>query len=205
MIIINFKNYVTGEKALALAKLIEKHLPKAIICPPTNDITNISQKTKLKVFSQYLPKNNSPKARGTLLNHSDHPLNFEKIKKAKKLADKNKLKVIICVGTTQQAEKFLSLKPWAMALEDKKLISTKKSITSFKQNEVKKFVAILKKTKIIPLCGAGIHSREDVAAAKKLGCKGVLIASAIANTPPKKAGKLLKEISRSYHAHHKSK
>ena len=194
--IINFKNYVTGKKALALAKLIEKHLPKAIICPPTNDITNISQKTKLKVFSQYLPKNSSPKAKGTLLNHSDHPLNFEKIKQAKKLADKNKLKIILCVSTAQQAKKFLSLKPEAIAFEDKKLIGTGKSITEYKPDEIKKFAKIFHGTTIAPLCGAGIHSANDIKTAKKLGCKGVLIASAIAKAPIKKTEKLLEKIAK---------
>jgi len=32
---------------------------------------------------------------------------------------------------------------------------------------------------IVPLCGAGISNKEDVEAAKKLGVKGVLVASAI--------------------------
>ena len=48
---------------------------------------------------------------------------------------------------------------------------------------------------IIPLCGAGISNSEDVKIAMDLGVNGVLVASAIAKAPLKKAKKLLMEIS----------
>jgi triosephosphate isomerase len=43
------------------------------------------------------------------------------------------------------------------------------------------------------LCGAGITSGEDVAAALILGCKGVLVASAVANSQSPE--KFLKDVS----------
>ncbi len=45
---------------------------------------------------------------------------------------------------------------------------------------MERFVKMLKGSKIIPLCGAGIGNLEDVLEAKRLGCKGILISSAIA-------------------------
>ena len=59
----------------------------------------------------------------------------------------------------------------------------------------KKKRIVLLDTGIIPLCGAGVHSAKDVVAARKLGCKGVLIASAIAAVPLKQAEKTLREIA----------
>ena len=50
----------------------------------------------------------------------------------------------------------------------------------------------MKKTKILPLCGAGISTAEDVKEAYNLGCKGVLISSAIAKS--KNPIQLLKQL-----------
>ena len=96
MIIINFKNYKLGKKALALAKEIEKYLPHAIICPAAIDIEECSRKTNLKVFAQSADPIDSERAtgfntlkaikeagaKGILINHSEHPLPYSKIKKA---------------------------------------------------------------------------------------------------------------------------
>jgi len=116
------------------------------------------------------------------LNHSEHRITMTNIRKTVKRCGEVGLKLVICAGTLRQVQQLKKLNPFAIAFEDKKLIATGKSITSYKANEVKKFVELLKDTDIIPLCGAGITSGEDVAAAMLLGCKGVLVASAVANS-----------------------
>ena len=82
--------------------------------------------------------------------------------------------------------------------EDKKLIGTKKSITQYRTEEVKKFAHFLNNSPhgAAPLCGAGIHSAEDVQASYALGCYGALIASAIAKAPAKKADEFLRELAK---------
>jgi triosephosphate isomerase (TIM) len=211
MIVINFKNYVTGERAIALAKLIEKYLPEAIIAVSTEYVFEVCAESRLKVYGQHVDVIEDGRgtgfiapsalkkegASGSLLNHSEHQLKIEVIKRTMKEAQKAKLNIILCAGSVEQARKFIKLKPrpYAIAFEDKKLIASGKSITNYKAGEVKRFVKVLKGTGIRPLCGAGIHSAEDIAAAGNLGCKGVLIASAIAAVPLKKAEKLLMEIS----------
>ena len=85
------------------------------------------------------------------------------------------------------------LAPYAIAFEDPKLVGSGKSITQYRSSDVKKFAELFKNSKIIPLCGAGINSADDAKEAYALGCKGVLIASAIANV--NKPEKLLKEIA----------
>lgn len=208
MIIINFKNYKHGRESLALAKKIQRFLPKAIVSVSSTDIFLVSKNTKLSVFAQHVDFLDSDRAtgfltaeavksagaKGTLVNHSEHPLKSEEVKRIVQMANEKNLKVILCVPTIKQAKKFLHLKPWAMAFEDKKLVGTKKSITKYRKRKVKKFAKILGKTEIISLCGAGIHSAKDVKAAKEFGCKGVLIASAIANS--RDPGKFLKALGK---------
>lgn len=210
MIIINFKNYLSGKKAVELSKLIRKYIPGAIAAVPVADIFEISEGTNLKVFAQHVDFAQKGRATGfvvpedlkeagavgSLLNHSEHPLNFSVIKKTIERAEETKLKIILCAKNIATARKFAKLKPYAIAFEDPKLVASGKSITRYRTKEVEKFAALFRKSKIIPICGAGIHSADDVKAAKKLGCKGVLISSAIANVPLKKAEELLKEIGK---------
>jgi triosephosphate isomerase (TIM) len=209
MIVINFKNYVFGKNALALAKLIEKHLPDAIVAVPTSDIRMIASKTELKVYAQhvdYFEKKNTtgfiiPEdikeagAVGTLLNHSEHQITKETISKTIDRCDEVRLDVLLCIDSVRRARDYLSFEPKMMALEDRELIGSGKSITEFRSNEVKKFVKLIDKRDIIPLCGAGVSKVEDVKAALDIGCDGVLIASAIAKVRLKKADELLKNIA----------
>lgn len=206
MIIINFKNYVYGKSSLDLAKKVKKHLPKAIVAVSAADVRGIEYYTGLQVFSQHVCFNDTPattgyinietlkqaKAKGSLLNHSEHRLKKEYIKKTISRANKLGFKILLCVKNLKEAKEYKKLKPWAMAFEDPKLISTGKSITKYNAKSVSEFAKILKNSKIIPLCGAGINSKEDVIEAKKLGCQGVLIASAIAKS--KNPDKILKSL-----------
>ncbi len=201
MIVINFKNYKKGKEVLRLSKKIEKYLPKAIVAVPSVNLEEVSEKTKLKVFSQHVEKNSNREtgfltvevakksgAKGSLLNHSEHKIGIKKIREI----SKEKIKLIVCASNLKEAREIKKLKPYAIAFEDPKLISTEKSITKHNPKAIKEFANLLKNTKTIPLCGAGINSKEDVVEAKKLGCKGVLIASAIANS--KNPNKILKSL-----------
>lgn len=208
MIVINFKNYKLESKALKLAKKIEKYLPKAIVCPAAVDIENISKNTKLKVLAQNADIEEGNRAtgyntlmalkeagaEGTLINHSEHSISIVSIRKLLVLSRKVNMKIIACSSNLKEVKKIISLKPWAIAFEEPKLIATKKSITQYAPETIKKFMKIISRTKIIPLCGAGINSAEDIKQAYALGCKGVLIASAIANI--KNPVPLLKQISK---------
>jgi triosephosphate isomerase len=191
MIIINFKNYVSGKKAADLSKRVERYLGKsAIVCPAMRDIEEVSGKVRLKVYSQYVEKDFV--AKGSLLNHSDHRITAGKIGEVIKKG-RGKIRIILCVKNVGEAKKYRELKPWAIAFEDEKLIGSGKSITTYQTEAVKGFVSILKGSGVIPLCGAGISSVGDVLESKRLGCKGVLIASAIVKDV-KKGEKFLKEL-----------
>ncbi|MDO8467914.1 MAG: triose-phosphate isomerase [Nanoarchaeota archaeon] len=190
LIIINFKNYKKGKQVLDLAIKIQKYLPNSIVAVPSPEIKEVSSKTKLKVYSQYYYNNTNS---GTLLNHSEHKLSFSVLKKQVEVCKKLKLKTLVFASNINEARRIMKLKPTMLAYEDSKLIGTGKSITSYKTNEVKEFAKLLKGKKIIPLCGAGISNKEDIQEARRLGCKGVVISSAIANS--KFPNKILKSIS----------
>lgn len=206
IVIINFKNYVYGKKSLDLVKKIKRYLPDAIVAVSPVDVRSIEYYSGANVFSQnvdLIEDNKSTgainpliikhaKAKGTLLNHSENKIPLKNVKEILKICKKINLKVAVCASNLKEVKEIKKFNPWAIAFEDPKLISTGKSITKYNPQSVKEFAKMLKETKIIPLCGAGINSKEDVVEAEKLGCKGVLIASAIANS--KNPDKILKSL-----------
>jgi len=210
MIVINFKNYKFGKETVELAKKIEKYLPSAIACPSALDAGDVSCSTKLKVYAQHVDNFDGDRAtgfvlagglkklgvRGSLLNHSEHRIPEKEIAETIAKCNSLGLKIILCAESVAEARRFISLKPEAIAFEDRDLIGSGKSITDYKSDEVKKFVGVLRGSGVKALCGAGVSSAEDVRVAFELGCDGVLIASAIVKGDLEKAEKLLREISR---------
>ena len=197
-----------GEKALKLAQRIEKHLPKAAIAVSAVDIGYLEYYTKLNVYAQHVDLSSEKRATGfltidaikshgavgTLLNHSEHHIGLDEINLIVGNLKKVGLKAVVCAPTLEFVEELLKLKvkPCAIAFEDPELIATGKSVTSYKTDELKKFVKILSGTGILPICGAGISLLEDVIVARGLGYKGVLIASAIADA--KNPEKILRNL-----------
>lgn len=196
---INFKAYkaATGNKALNLSIKIEKvkkETNKEIIpIPQFTDIKPISEKTNLKIYSQsidpispgshtgsILPESiKEAGGIGTLLNHSEKRLRFEKLKKCIEKAKELGLKTLVCCENKEEAGDILPMEPDYIAFEVPELIGTGRSISKEKPESVKDFVKVIEKGNSIPLCGAGISSGEDVKIAKNLGTKGVLVASAV--------------------------
>lgn len=196
MIIVNFKNYKIGKEVLDLVRTIDIHSNKALVAVPSTDLKDISKETSMPVYAQSidLPERGrgtgklTPEqilatgAKGSLLNHSENKIPFTTIKKIAERCNELNLKLIICASTLKEAQKIKKLSPYAIVFEDPKLVSSGKSIKKVKSSSIKKFVDLLNDTDIIPLCGAGISTPEDVAHALLLGCKGILVSSVIANS-----------------------
>ncbi len=209
MIIINTKNYKRGAELLKLAQLVQQHDLKMIMAVPASDVRYIAGKSALTVFAQHVDYVADDKstghvsaqsirdagAFGTLLNHSERPISYDILQKTIEQCTRAKLTTVVCADSLQSVKKILPLKPSAIAFEDPALISTGKSITSSKAHDIQKFVALLKGKPILPICGAGISTEGDVQAAYKLGCKGVLIASAIAAKPLSQTESLLETLA----------
>jgi len=118
------------------------------------------------------------------------------LKKTVELCKTIGLKVMICAPSVQQAKEFMSLEPDYIAFEEPTLISTGKSISQMQSEDVKQFANMFKDSKIVPLCGAGVSTGDDLKKALQLGTQGALIASAVANsqTPEKVLSEFAKEL-----------
>lgn len=178
MIIINFKRYKKGKAVLKLAKICEKY--KAICAVLPKDVPIVSREIKTPVYYQYIKDSVPYKgAKGTLLNHSDHPISNKIIKRRIKIAKIAGLKTVVCCTNTKRAKEIDQMKPDFIAVEPKELIGGKISVSKARPELISKTVKAVK-TKV--LCGAGINTRQDVKTALKLGAKGVLVASAVAKS-----------------------
>lgn len=210
MFVINLKNYKIGKEIIDLIRKLEVYYPKVIVAVPAiemRDSIRSVNNPSMEIIAQHVDYHEAGKSTGhivpealvnagiktSLLNHSEHRVTLPVIKKTVKRCNELGVKLIVCAENVKEAKELMKLNPYAIAFEDKKLISTGKSITSHNADELKKFVELFAGSKIIPLCGAGISTGEDVAQAIIIGCKGVLLASAVANSQAPE--KFLKDAS----------
>ena len=212
LVIINFKEYkeATGKNSLSLVKQLEEAAKKTrahvILIANNLDLATITKRTTLKILSQHIDpvhygqhtgkivpeEAKKDGAYGVLINHAEDRVSFPILKKTIQRAKEANLKTFVCSSSLAEVKKIIPLQPYALAFEVPSLIGTGKAISRYKPKSVKHFVHLLKKTKIIPLCGAGVSTKEDVQEAIALGAKGVLISSAIVKA--KNPGKKLREL-----------
>jgi len=204
IVIVNFKAYVSGKKAVELARSLKTKKVNLMIAVQNVDLYRISS-LNIKVLAQHVDNIDigaftgkvlaegikQSNAYGVLLNHSEDRLNFNVLKKTVKKCKEVSLKTIVCCANLFEAKKILKLNVDYLAFEVPELIGTGRSISRVKPESVRKFVKIVGK-KSVPLCGAGVTTNEDYKQALKLGCKGVLLASGIVKA--RNAGKALKEL-----------
>lgn len=190
LVVINFKTYKQGARAIKLAKIIEKVDKNIILGVQASDIYEITKSTKLRVYAQHvdyfkpgrhtgfiIPEGiKKDKAVGTFLNHSEHKLSFLVLKKTIKRCKEAKLKTMVFASTLREAKKIEKLKPDYLIFEPPELVGGKISVSKAKPGLIKN---ISKNLKMKFLVGAGIHSREDVKKSLELGASGIAISSAI--------------------------
>ncbi|MBS7634001.1 triose-phosphate isomerase [Candidatus Bathyarchaeota archaeon] len=201
IILVNFKTYAeaTGESALKLAEMAEKVSDETGICvgvaPQYVDIAIIAGKVDVPVFAQHvdpipygsftghvLPESvKYAGAVGTLINHSERRLKLADIDAAITRAHEVKLISVVCTNNTPVSVSAAALKPEMIAVEPPELIGTGIPVSKARPEVVTSTVEAVKKINpsVTVLCGAGITSGDDVAAAIRLGTEGVLVASGI--------------------------
>lgn len=198
-IVINLKTYKSGKDALGLAKAISKANSKIIIGAQPTDITLIAKAVKNPVYAQHVDYQDTGRntgyilpeavkaagAKGVFLNHSEHRLNMDTIKKTVKRCKKLNLKIGIFAKNLNQALELKKLKPDYLMIEPPELVGGDISVSKAKPGLIEQ---IGKKLKYPFLVGAGIKGGEDVKIAMKLGSAGIAISSAITKAKnPKKA------------------
>ena len=201
LILVNFKTYseATGRKAVKLAKIAEKISLETEVCiglaPQFVDIAPIASTVSIPVFAQHidpiapgsftghiLPEAiREAGAIGTLINHSERRLKLADIDAIIARARESDLLSVVCANNATVSAAAAALKPSMIAVEPPELIGTGIPVSKAKPEVVLSTVDLVKRinSDVVILCGAGITSGEDVAAALRLGTEGVLVASGV--------------------------
>ncbi|MFH0835583.1 MAG: triose-phosphate isomerase, partial [Candidatus Micrarchaeota archaeon] len=202
-IVLNLKSYKNsvGEHADKLVAAVEACKSPAVdvvVCPQAVDLRYLTGKhPEVTFFAQAVeplePDKNTgfvtleavkaAGAKGTLVNHAEHQVAFEKAAFIVDKAKRNGLKEIICAATVDEAVKLAGLKPWSVSLEPPDLIGSGVSVSSVRPELVEASVKKVKEVDahVLALVGAGVSTPEDFAMALDLGADGVLLASAFVN------------------------
>ena len=215
MFIINCKNYdeVAGEKIINLAKLSERISKKykiPIAIAPPHHLIPLITKFRIAILTQHLDDKKvgsttgfmvpeivkKSKIDGSIINHSEHRITEKEIKSLVKRLKKLKLKTVLCVKNVSEAKRYAKLNPTYIAIEPPELIGTGRAISTERPQLITNAVDAVRSAKNSTklLCGAGIVSGDDVAHAKELGSKGILVASGIVKA--KNWEKIIGEFSR---------
>lgn len=200
-VIVNFKAYaeVDGQRSVDLAKVCETVAAETgaeiMVCPPMVELAAVSASVKIPVLSQ----NADPKkpgsatgwvtpsmikacgCSGTLINHSEHKVTPETIGETVKMLHDLGLCVIVCADNVESAKQYAAFAPDYIAVEPPELIGGDISVTTadpeIVRNTVNEVHSVNPAIKV--LCGAGVKTGKDVAAALALGADGVLLASGV--------------------------
>ena len=201
LLLVNLKTYKesTGENAVRLASMAEKASKETGVCvavsPQTVDLSTVIAKTGIPVFSQHIDPvgygkftgHSMPEAiagagcAGTLISHSERRLSLEAIEATVRRAKEAGLLQVVCVDTVERGRSVAPFGPDVIAIEPPELIGSGIPVSKARPGVVSGAVEAVRdiNTEVKVLCGAGITSGEDVAAAARLGAEGVLVASGV--------------------------
>lgn len=209
LIVLNFKTYAEsmGEKAVSMAKYCEEVSCESgieiIACPQAPDIFRVSGAVKIPVFAQHIDGAGAggftghinadcvhfAGAVGTLINHSERRILLSEIDSAIQSAKKVGLRTIACTNNIAVTSAAAALAPDFVAIEPPELIGSGIPVSKANPDIVSGSVSAVKRInpKVRVLCGAGISTGDDVAAAVELGTEGVLLASGVIKAKDPKA------------------
>jgi triosephosphate isomerase len=220
-LLINFKAYQTsiGKNALKLGEQIQEAVKEANldisvgIAVQPSDI-RLFKDLELAVFAQHVdPIEYGAKtghilpeavydagAVGSLVNHSERQLNLDVVEETITRMRETNLISVACASTPKMAAAIASMNPDFIAIEPPELIGGEISVSVAKPEIITDTInSVHDINKNIPvLCGAGIKNNKDVKIARKLGAKGILVASGVtkASNPKLAVLDLLKGFKR---------
>jgi triosephosphate isomerase len=202
LFVLNLKSYPSclGPGARAIGTILQKqsHLRgvAAAVCPAFPDLGFVAGELSIPVLAQHadpidagahtgwLPVEalRASGCRGSLVNHSEHPLSAEDILETVVRLHSVGLAAIVCAKDIEDARALARTRPAYLAVEPPELIGGDRSVATAQPEVVQGTVAAVREvapaTRV--LCGAGVHDRNDVRTALELGADGVLVASAVA-------------------------
>lgn len=196
-VLINLKTYDCDphEVAAAVREAGESAAARVAVAPQAIHLAAIAD-TGVETWAQHVGPDGSGShtgatdagsvadagAAGTLLNHSEHRLRLADIHEGIVRAIDAGLETIVCANSPEQIRAAAALGPSAVAVEPPPLIGTGTPVSQANPQVVTDSVeaAAGVDPSVDVLCGAGISTGADVAAAKELGADGVLLASGVA-------------------------
>lgn len=208
-VVINFKAYteVEGLKAVELAKICESVAESSgvsiAVCPPVAELGAVARSVSIPVLSQNVDPFKAGSATGwmtpsmvascgcvgTLINHSEHRFDDEKIGECIRMCDSFGLTTMVCAESVEKARSVARFASKFIAVEPPELIGGDISVTTANPKIVQDTVEAVKAVdrSVSVLCGAGVKTGEDVYTALQLGADGVLLASGVVKAKDPKA------------------
>jgi triosephosphate isomerase (TIM) len=201
VLILNFKNYseILGAGSVRLAEsalaAMEQTGQEVIAAPPTPTLALVARTVKIPVFAQGVSTVAGEKttgsvvaesvkaagARGTILNHSEARLPVPVLRKLLPRLSSLSLDVCLCSRTANEASRLAKFGTKYLAVEPPELIGSGIAVSKAKPELVTDTVEAARRAGYVGkvLCGAGIVTGEDVAAAVRLGADGILVSSSV--------------------------
>ena len=208
-VVINFKAYaeVEGLKATELAKICEAVAESSGVsigvCPPVAELGAVARSVSIPVLSQNVDPYKPGSATGwmtpsmvkacgcagTLINHSEHRSDDQRIGECVRMCDDLGLITMVCAESVEKARSVAVFAPRFIAVEPPELIGGDISVTTANPKIVQDTVETVKAVNrnVSVLCGAGVKTGQDVATATSLGADGVLLASGVVKSKDPKA------------------
>jgi triosephosphate isomerase (TIM) len=202
LFILNLKAYGErlGPGAIEIGRTFERQLSAAgisgAIAPAAPDIGLLARELGIPVLAQHADPHDPgartgyllPEAiaaaggRGSLVNHSEHPLGPETVAATIERLNALGLVAIVCARDVPQARLLARYRPKYLAVEPPELIGGTVSVSTAQPEVITGTVTAVHDTspQTHVLCGAGIHDREDVRRSFELGAEGILVSSAVA-------------------------
>lgn len=213
MIFLSLKTYreATGDnviKLLSSVKKISEDLGIPIIpIAQATDIYRIKKELDIEVWAQHIDPIDpgrhmgfiSPysikevEASGIVVNHAEHPISEDVIKKTIEKAKEYKLKTLVLCQSIELARQVEEWDPNYIGYEKGELIAGPVSMVDMEEKNIQYLAGILKKPLIV---GAGITNGDHVKKAVILGGKGVILASAFVKSENPEAK--LRELAKGF-------
>jgi triosephosphate isomerase (TIM) len=203
--VLNLKTYpaVLGAGALVVARQLADAGRTAgvqvALAPATSDLAAVAGLGLLPVLAQHVdPVDAGPTtgfvpvaaltaggARGSLVNHSEHPLSRAEVGAVTARLGAAGLSAVVCARDARIAGQLARLHPPYVAVEPPELIGGDRAVSTARPEVIVASVRTVRAASPTSrlLCGAGIRGRADVRRALELGAEGILVASAVALAP----------------------
>ncbi|MHB8586936.1 MAG: triose-phosphate isomerase [Thermoplasmatota archaeon] len=204
LVVVNYKTYTeaSGGRAVDLTRALAEAWKATegggslLVAPPLVDLRWVAHATSVPVIAQHVdalgPGLGTGRvtveavkeagAVGSILNHAEHRLPQDQVAEAIRRLHVAGMLAIVCAKDHEEAHALAKHRPDYVAVEPPELIGGTVSVTTAEPDIVRRSADAVRSASpdVGVLCGAGVKTGDDMAAALGLGTDGVLLASGIA-------------------------